>query len=122
MNKDTAILLADDDETVQEFGAMALSTLGREVLLAVDGSQCLELVRERGAEIGLIVLDMMMPDMNGDEVLASLRASGVSTPVLLCSGFEMTESEVVANGATAYLGKPYRMRELTEACRTLLER
>lgn len=120
MTEKSAILLVDDDETVQEFGAMALSALGREVLLASDGSAALAVMRKRGDEVALVVLDMKMPDINGDQVLRALRDEGDTTPVLLCSGFEMNEAEVAASGATAYLGKPYRMRDLAATCSALL--
>lgn len=115
-----AILLVDDDETVLEFGAMALSMLGRPILSAEDAAQCLALVAQHGDAIALIVLDMQMPDLNGDVVLQKLREAGNDMPILLCSGYELTEPQVRALGATAFQCKPYRMRELAETCRRLL--
>lgn len=122
MTREGAILLVDDDETVQEFGAMALARLGFEVLTASDGNECLEVFNARADDVRLIVMDLLLPDFNGDKVCEELRARGVQTPVLLCSGMELTESEVFNAGATAFLSKPYRMRELGDICEALLSR
>lgn len=115
-----AILLVDDDETVQEFGAMALSALGHDVVVAPSGADCLREMRDRGAGVGLIVLDMLMPHMDGKTVIRELRGAGHDVPVLLCSGYDISEHEALAIGATAFLSKPYRLRELTDLARTLM--
>ena len=99
---------------------MALSTLGLKVLLAGTGAECIEAARANRDEVALIVLDMRLPDMNGDEVTKALRAGGCTAPVLICSGFDVSPRGLEQMGATAYLGKPYRMRELAETCKTLI--
>jgi len=121
MSDERAILLVDDDETVQEFGAMALSSLDRDVIVAAGGAECLEAVARRPDSIGLVVLDMLMPGMDGREVAAKLREAGFEAPILLCSGYDMSPADVAAAGATAFLSKPYRMRQLTDAAKALLD-
>ena len=120
MSKLGAILLVDDDETVLEFGSLALAPLGREVMVADNGRRCLDIIASEGERIELIVLDMRMPEMNGDEALRQLRAKGCTTPVLLCSGFDLGSADLAESGATAYLAKPYRINQLKESCRQLL--
>lgn len=99
---------------------MALSVSGGEVLLAEDGQKALDIVATSEADIDLIVIDYRMPGMNGDEVIKKLRDGGLTLPILICSGFELSATEVRNMGASAYLGKPYRMRELAAACEALL--
>ncbi len=115
-----AILLVDDDETVLEFGRIALSRLDREVLIADNGEACLERLRDESSRVSVIVLDMQMPGLSGEDVLREMKQLGVSCPVLMCSGYDFTEQQVQALGAAAFLAKPYRMHEFVQAVTSLL--
>ena len=115
-----AILLVDDNESVRDFGAMALRSRGFDVVVAANGEECLRVIADRPSAFGAIVLDMWMPDINGDQVVQRLRADGTAIPVLLCSGLDISDAELDAIGADGFLPKPYRMGEIVAACQAVM--
>ncbi|MBA3849322.1 MAG: hypothetical protein C0502_04925 [Opitutus sp.] len=112
------VLLVDDESAVRELGTLALRHLGLEVIQARDGIEALSLWRERRAEIGLILLDLTMPRLSGEETLRRLRTEGATQKVILLSGYSANESteRCLQLGAAAFLQKPY---ELAQISRTL---
>ncbi len=116
------ILLVDDEETVRTMGARALAALGFAVIAACDGHQALEVYREHRDEIALVLLDLTMPRMDGEEALCELRLIDPEVRVVMSSGY--TESDVVARlagkGVAGFLQKPYALAELREKLRVAL--
>ena len=118
------VLLADDDPNLRGIARKALIRDGHQVTEAGDGAEALRLARENPPD--LIVLDLIMPELDGLEVLSFIRSEPATAhvPVLLFtslggetlirSGFEM--------GATDYLTKPFTMPQLTARVRACLAR
>ncbi|MGZ4352893.1 MAG: response regulator [Gaiellaceae bacterium] len=118
------ILVADDDEDILALVSLRLRRLGYRVAQAADGEEALaEVARERPA---LVILDLMMPRVDGYEVIRRLRADPEtsSLPVILLSA-RARSADAAAGldaGADAYFSKPFRAEELAEAIRGLLGR
>lgn len=117
------ILLVDDEEILREVGRDLLEDLGYTVYLAEDGVDALDVYRKHREKISLVVLDMMMPKMNGRETFIQLHSIEPELKVLFCSGFhrEGTEDELQQIGACGFLRKPYNRSELSRAVAEALE-
>ena len=119
------ILIVDDDPAIREVVRFALSRAGFEALQAADGTAGLAAARE--ALPDLIVLDVMLPEMDGTEMCRALRASGgpaASIPVLFLSSRDDEVDRVVGLeiGGDDYLTKPFSPRELVARVRAVLRR
>ena len=109
-----SILLVDDERDVLRLMQTFLERAGYEVATAEDGEEALARFRELQERLGLVVLDLTMPGMGGDEVLTAMTALNRDVPVMLTSGF--SEEEVARRGGrlpnAAFLPKPYLPAEL----------
>ena len=114
------ILAVDDDPAILDVVAQVLADEGYEVLTAGGGRAAVELARRHLPR--LILLDLMMPEMNGWQVVAELRASPQtrSIPVLLLSARRDTELMANSLGVSSYLEKPFDLDELLARVRRLL--
>lgn len=106
------ILVVEDDEIAAEYVRKGLMEAGHVVDLAADGDMGLEMAR--AADYDALVLDRMMPKMDGLELLAALREDGDSTPVLILSALGEVDHRVegLRAGGDDYLSKPYAFSEL----------
>lgn len=106
------ILVVEDDEVAAEYVRKGLMEAGHVVDLAVDGDMGLEMAR--AADYDAMVLDRMMPKMDGLELLSHLREDGDSTPVLILSALGEVDHRVegLRAGGDDYLAKPYAFSEL----------
>jgi CheY-like chemotaxis protein len=102
------ILVVDDNFDVLEAMTMVLKPAGYVVITATDGQAALDRLRE-GLEPSLILLDLMMPGMNGWQFMAELRkdASLIDIPVIIVSGGTYPTAEIASLGAAGYLEKPF---------------
>ncbi len=116
------ILLVDDEELVRRMAGAALAQLGFTVLEAGNGREAIELFQRHSSEIRLVILDLSMPVMNGEECLTQLRGIRADVPVLLSSGFSETEaaSRFQSAGVTSFLQKPYTAQSLAELVKAAL--
>jgi DNA-binding response OmpR family regulator len=116
------VLIVEDNRNLAYGLRTNLTFEGHSVEVAEDGPTGLRLGRERKHE--LIVLDLMLPAMDGFEVLQSLRAEGVETPVLVLTarGDEADKVRGLTNGADDYVTKPFGLRELLARVGALLRR
>ncbi|HEU0008020.1 MAG TPA: response regulator, partial [Terriglobia bacterium] len=103
------VLLVDDEATVRDVVRTMIEHLGFSVLTAADGRQALDLYRERGGEITLVVLDMTMPRMDGVETFSELRRIDPEACVILSSGYaeEDVVSQLAGKGLSGFIQKPY---------------
>lgn len=106
------ILVVEDDEIAAEYVRKGLMEAGHVVDLASDGDMGLEMAR--AADYDALILDRMMPKMDGLEMLAALREDGDSTPVLILSALGEVDQKVegLRAGGDDYLAKPYAFSEL----------
>jgi two-component system response regulator MprA len=116
------ILVADDDRPVRESLRRSLSFNGYDVELAADGLEALQAIADQRPDA--LVLDVMMPRMDGLETCRRLRASGDDLPVLMLTAREMVSDRVAGldAGADDYLPKPFALEELLARLRALLRR
>jgi len=111
------VLLVDDEEIIRAVGKTILEELGYRVYLAEDGVQVLDLYVREKQNIALVILDMVMPRMDGKETLRRLMESHPEVCVLISSGFsqEGAVNDLLESGAKGFLPKPYSMSELCKA-------
>lgn len=119
MNK---ILIIEDEESVLMALEIDLKMEGYEVSSATDGVTGLNMAREGGYD--LIILDIMLPEMNGFEVCKQLRQAGIMTPVLMLTAKSQEIDKVLGLelGADDYVTKPFSPRELRARVNALLRR
>jgi PAS domain S-box-containing protein len=115
------ILVVDDEPLLRKVAAKLLQKLGYQVLEAPDGETAVALVREKGAQIDLVLLDMIMPGMDGHQTLERLRALNPSLPVLMCSGYSEGENLRLPAGVS-FLPKPYPLETLSQQVSAALRR
>jgi two-component system response regulator MprA len=111
----TRLLVADDSETVLLMLQRRLEMEGYEVVTATDGVEALDRLREYGPKgPDVILLDAMMPNMSGAEVLEELRDSGSEIPVLMISAHldAQEPARMRSLGATDFIPKPFEWEDL----------
>ncbi len=118
----TRVLVVDDQKTIIETCRLYLEHAGYDVAVAYNGEQAMAEARESRPD--LIVLDLLLPRLDGREVCRRLRAEGVSVPIVMLTALA-TEDDRVAGlelGADDYLVKPFSPRELVARVRAILRR
>jgi PAS domain S-box-containing protein len=116
------ILMIEDEPLIRTLGSSMLTELGYEVLLAGDGEQGLELFRRHREQIALVILDMVMPKMNGEDCFMAIQAEDPKARVILSSGFTAPDTvhRLRQMGLRGFLKKPFRQRELAQAIQEAL--
>jgi CheY-like chemotaxis protein len=116
------VLVVDDQQRIRRLAARILEGAGFRVLSAADGAEAIERVREQAGQIRLVLLDLTMPGMAGDEVLRKIRAIDPELRVLLSSGYDETDamSRIPSSTVWGFVAKPYRPVELLGRVRDAL--
>lgn len=117
-----AILVVEDEEVVREAARSILERLGYAVVTAEDGRQGVELLRRADIHIDLVLLDLTMPVMSGEEALEQLKAIRPDVPVILSSGYDQTEALRRFNGKplAGFIQKPFTAAHLAEKVKQAL--
>ena len=118
------ILVVDDDAGLRHLAKSGLQQRGYDVVLAESGDRALELLRGDARAVDLVLLDLAMPGLPGEKVLEAVRHMRPDLPVIISSGYSSVESQSswVAAGASAFVGKPYRIQDLALKMREVLDR
>jgi len=116
------ILLVDDEEGILEIGRSMIETLGYQVMTAHSGEEGLALYKTSKDRIDLVLLDMIMPGMNGGKVYDRLKAINPDVNVLLISGYsiEGEAKEILARGCNGFMQKPFKIEALSRKIRDIL--
>lgn len=116
------VLIVEDDSSVARFLKQAMREAGYSVQSAGDGVEAFDLARVSAFD--LILLDVMIPRMDGFEVCRQLRASKVMTPILIITARDALEDKIegLDSGADDYIVKPFQIAELLARARALLRR
>ena len=109
-------MLVEDELTVLEVTREMLEHIGYQVKTAVDGEDALTVYRRHQAEIDLVLSDMVMPGMAGDELFQTLRAEDPGVRMVMMSGYPLRERgvELLAQGVVAWLEKPIKIEALSQ--------
>jgi two-component system, cell cycle sensor histidine kinase and response regulator CckA len=117
------VLVVDDEESVRNAARNALVHFGYTVLLAGNGREAAEIVARRGETIDLVLLDLTMPEMSGEEALAHIRTLNPNLRVLLSSGFNQVEviRRFQGQGLAGFIQKPYTAARLAASIKSVLK-
>lgn len=111
------ILLVDDEEMIRDVASDLLMELGHMVLSAHNGKEALAIYDQRGEGLDLVILDMIMPDMSGEEVFAALKARRPDLRILISSGYAESELTRLPTGqnVAGFIQKPFSLQRLAQA-------
>jgi two-component system cell cycle sensor histidine kinase/response regulator CckA len=117
------VLVVDDEEIVRKTAKACLEKRGYRVVTANNGQEAVERFRESGSEIGIVILDLTMPVMGGEEALRQLRAAGARAPVVLSSGYSEADARknFVNHRLAGFLQKPYSAARLIDKLESVLK-
>jgi len=116
------VLLIDDEDLVRHIGGQMMQILGFEVLTAVDGQEGIEVFRRHADEVDLVLLDLTMPEMGGEEVFAEIRKIRPDARVVIVTGFDEQETLRRFKGQkiSGFVQKPFRIEMLRNKVRAAL--
>lgn len=117
------ILLVDDEEMIIAVSKEILEMLGYEVHAVSSGEEAIEMYQSRQDEIDVIILDMVMPGMNGEETFELLKRINPQVPIILSSGYSITDmaAKIMDQGCSAFIQKPFSASDLSKKLRDVLD-
>jgi CheY-like chemotaxis protein len=116
------ILLVDDEEMIIDVGTQILKNLGYEVLTARHGKEAIEVYRQNRQKVAMVILDLIMPHMGGEETFDILKEIDPQVKVLLSSGYSLDgqTTEILNRGCNGFIQKPFRMEDLSVKLRQII--
>jgi len=116
------VLVVDDEDYVREVTRQMLERCGLSVMEAKDGVEALEVYRENREEISMVLLDMTMPRLNGDETFRELQSLDPDVQVMLASGYNEQDATTrfVGRGLVGFIQKPFTLADFTTKIREAL--
>ena len=116
------VLLVDDEELILEVGGAMVEKLGYNVIIAQGGEQAVEIVASQGDRIALVILDLIMPGIEGGKTFELIREMQPSIPVLLSSGYSLNghANDIMQKGCNGFIQKPFSIAELSQKISTIL--
>ncbi|MGL6094973.1 MAG: response regulator [Fimbriiglobus sp.] len=116
-----AVLVVDDEPMIRRIAGIVLQSEGFAVVEAGDGRAAADLVRADPNRFTVVILDLLMPVMDGRAALAEIRAVAPTLPVVLVSGSSNDDvSDISTAGGVTFLRKPFRPAELTARVREIV--
>jgi len=115
------IMVVDDEPVLRGVAARLLEKLGYKVIQAQDGENAVEIFREQGRTVNLVLMDMVMPGMNGLQAIEHLRAMNPKVPIILCTGYGDSKGKVLP-ADVGYLSKPYTLELLSQKVAATISR
>ena len=116
------LLLVDDEKLIRFTGQRILEKMGYKVLLAENGQEAVEVFQEQHTGVSLVIMDMIMPKMNGHEAFIKMKKIDKNCKVVISSGFTKDESldELKQLGLAGFIHKPFRLLELSQLLANIL--
>ena len=116
------ILIIDDEDSVLDVGQKILRFMGYQVLAARDGEEAIEVYRDHREKIDLVILDLIMPKIEGGKVFDRLREISPEVKILIASGYSLEgqASQMLERGANGFIQKPFDMKQFSQSIRTIL--
>ena len=116
------VLLVDDEEVIVEVASGMLKLLNYTVLTARSGSEALSLFTEQRERIDLVILDMIIPDMDGAQIFHRLKGIAPEVKVLLASGYSLKgkAAALLENGCSGFIQKPFNLQALSQKLEAIL--
>ncbi len=117
------VLLVDDEEMILEAVQAMLEKLGYRIVIAEGGKQAVDAIQRKGDEIDLVILDLIMPDMEGGKVFDRIKEIRPQIPVILSSGYAINgqADEIMKKGCNGFIQKPFDIFELSQKVRKILD-
>jgi CheY-like chemotaxis protein len=117
------VLLVDDEEIIIEVGKAMLEKLGYRVVVAKGGEQAVDTVTEKGDGIDLVILDLIMPGIDGGKAFDLIRKIQPAMPVMLSSGYSLNRQayNIMGRGCNEFIHKPFNISELSQKVRKILD-
>jgi len=118
------ILFVDDEDVIIDVNREILESLGYKVVAAKSGQEAIEVYRKLRGKIGLVILDMIMPGMDGEATYDSLRKINDDVRVILSSGYSKNEQAkaILEKGCQAFIQKPFSISDLSMTIRQVLDK
>lgn len=116
------ILFVDDEDMITDVGRQLLEKLGYTVLTAGSGREAVEIFQKHLNEISLVIIDMIMPGLNGGETYDELKKIDPNIKVLLASGYSINglAQDILDRGCHGFIQKPFNIKTLSNKIRTVL--
>ena len=107
-------MFVDDEEMVLEVGSLMLRKLGYKVISVNNGDKAIEILKEN--KVAFVILDMLMPGMNGFEIYHKLKKIQPKVKIILTSGYiwDQTKERSASIGFDSFIQKPFSMKQLSE--------
>lgn len=117
------VLLVDDEEMIRDVGEAMLAKLGYRILVADSGEQAVDLVKQNGNDINLVILDLIMPGLDGGKTFDRIKKVKPTMPVILASGYAIDgqANEIMNKGCDGFIQKPYNISDLSQKVREILD-
>lgn len=117
------LLLVDDEPSIAKMGCRLLESLGYKVTSRTSSSEALELFKAKSQQFDLVLTDMTMPFLTGDELAVEMRKIKPDIPIIICTGYssKMSEIEAKSLGVNAFAYKPVTKADLAQTVRTVLD-
>jgi len=117
-----AVLVVDDEQAIRELLQKGLQTFGLEVVTAASGAQAVEVCRAQSERVGVALLDVLLPGLDGPQTLRALRAMRPDLPCCFMSGNtgRYSDADLLALGAALVFHKPFPLETMAFALRRLL--
>jgi len=116
------ILLVDDEEMITDTIGALLEKVGYRVIRAGGGKEAVQVVEQDREDIHLVILDMLMPDMDGQKTFHRIKKIQPQLPVLMASGYNHHDqlSDIMQSGCKGFIQKPYSLAQLHPTIQSIL--
>lgn len=123
-NGKAKILVIDDDKDIREIIKLLLEALGYKIFTAENGSDAIDIFKEKNNEIDLVLLDMMIPEMDSEQIFLALKKIKPDVKTVLSSGYKKNSKaeKIIDKGVLGFIQKPYHLDELSNVISDVIKK